>query len=485
MKPVYILLLVGGYFSVLMLISYYTGKSDSNATFFRADRKSPWYVVAFGMVGASLSGVTFISVPGWVQASEFSYMQVVLGYVLGYLVIAFVLLPLYYRLGLTSIYQYLEQRFGNVSYKTGAFFFLISRVLGAAFRLYLVATVLQYFVFDAWGVPFIVTVALSILLIWIYTSRGGIKTIVWTDTLQTLFMLGSVVVAIYFISSDFNWGFSDFFTAEELQPYTKTFYFESILNHDYFWKAFFGGMFITICMTGLDQDMMQKNLTCKNLKEARKNVLSYGFVFVPVNILFLFLGALLFIYADRNGIAIPVMNGKESADLLFPEIALNGDMGIGMAVIFLLGLIAAAYSSADSALTALTTSFCVDFLDIEKREVSLQKGLRKRVHIVISFVLMLVIVAFKYLLDTSVIDMLLMAATYTYGPILGLFAFGLMTKRKVHDKWVWLIALISVAISLTLGLLPAEMLGGYEFNYELLIVNGGITFLGLWLIRKR
>lgn len=484
MQPIYILSLVGFYFAVLMLISFYTGKKDSNAAFFKANKESPWYVVAFGMVGASLSGVTFISVPGWVQASEFSYLQVVLGYVLGYLVITFVLLPLYYKLGVTSIYQYLEQRFGKVSYRTGAFFFLISRVLGAAFRLYLVASVLQYFVFDAWGVPFIVTVALSILLIWIYTSRGGIKTIVWTDTLQTLFMLGSVVVAIYFIAQDFNWGIGDFFTNEALDPYTKTFYFDSILNHDYFWKAFFGGMFITICMTGLDQDMMQKNLTCRNLKEAKRNVMSYSLVFIPVNLLFLFLGALLFIYAERNGIAIPTMNGKETADLLFPEIALNGDMGLGLAIIFLLGLIAAAYSSADSALTSLTTSFCVDFLDIEKRDLSLQKGLRKRVHIVISVVLMLVIFGFKYILDTSVIDMLLMAATYTYGPILGLFSFGLITNYKVRDKWVWLVALISVGISLTLGLLPPEYIGGYEFNYELLIINGAITYGGLWLLRR-
>ncbi|WP_121668061.1 sodium:solute symporter [Mesonia aquimarina] len=485
MKPIHILLLIGLYFGILMLISYFTGKNDSNAAFFKAEGKSPWYVVAFGMVGASLSGVTFISVPGWVEASHFSYMQVVLGYLVGYFVIAFILLPIYYSLNVTSIYQYLEQRFGEVSYKTGAFFFFISRVLGASFRLFLVATVLQYFVFEAWGIPFFVTVILSILLIWIYTARGGIKTIVWTDTLQTLFMLGSVIVAIYFIAIELNWSFTDFFTAEELEPYTKTFFMGDFLAKNYFWKAFFGGMFITICMTGLDQDMMQKNLTCKNLKEAQKNVLSYSFVFVPVNILFLFLGALLFIYAEQNGISVPLLDGKEKTDLLFPEIALHGNMGLGLGIIFILGLIAAAYSSADSALTSLTTSFCVDFLNIEKKEAKLQKGLRKRIHILISILLIIVIIAFKYLLDSSVIDVLLTAASYTYGPLLGLFAFGIFTNYKIKDKWVALIALISVSLTFILGNLDPKYLGGYHFNYELLIVNGLITFIGLILIRRK
>ncbi|WBL21381.1 sodium:solute symporter [Zunongwangia sp. HRR-M8] len=485
MEPIHIVLLIVIYFGVLMLISYFTGKEDSNEAFFKAEGKSPWYIVAFGMVGASLSGVTFISVPGWVRDSQFSYMQVVAGYLFGYLVISFVLLPIYYSLNVTSIYQYLNNRFGIVSYKTGAFFFFISRVLGASFRLFLVATVLQYFVFEAWNVPFVVTVVLSILLIWIYTSRGGIKTIVYTDTLQTLFMLGSVGIAIYFISTELNWTFNDFFTAPELAPYTETFHFDDFLEKDYFWKAFFGGMFITICMTGLDQDMMQKNLTCKSLKDAQKNVMSYSLVFIPVNILFLFLGALLFIYAEQNGINIPMLDGKEKTDLLFPEIALNAEMGIGLAIIFLLGLIAAAYSSADSALTSLTTSFCVDFLDIEKREVSDQTGIRKRAHILISILLVIVIMAFKYLLDSSVIDLLLKAASYTYGPLLGLFAFGIFTKMKIKDHLVWIVAIISVALTFVIGNIPPDYLGGYVFNYELLIVNGAITFLGLVLIRTK
>ena len=485
MEPIHIVLLIALYFGLLLLISYFTGKEDSNDAFFKAEGKSPWYIIAFGMVGASLSGVTFISVPGWVRDSQFSYMQVVAGYLFGYLVISFVLLPIYYSLNVTSIYQYLNNRFGNVSYKTGAFFFFISRVLGASFRLFLVATVLQYFVFEAWNIPFVVTVILSILLIWIYTSRGGIKTIVWTDTLQTLFMLGSVGIAIYFVSQELNWTLNDFFTAPELAPYTKTFHFDNFLEKDYFWKAFFGGMFITICMTGLDQDMMQKNLTCKSLKDAQKNVMSYSLVFIPVNILFLFLGALLFIYAEQNGISVPVLDGKEKTDLLFPEIALNAEMGIGLAIIFLLGLIAAAYSSADSALTSLTTSFCVDFLNIEKREPSSQTSIRKRAHILISILLVIVIIAFKYLLDSSVIDLLLKAASYTYGPLLGLFAFGIFTKMQIKDHLVWIVALVSVVTTFILGNLPPEYLGGYVFNYELLIVNGAITFLGLILIRTK
>ncbi|MCT8340090.1 sodium:solute symporter [Flavobacteriaceae bacterium TK19130] len=485
MQPLHILLLIAVYFGILMIIAHFTGKSDSNEAFFKAEGKSPWYVVAFGMVGASLSGVTFISVPGWVRDSQFSYMQVVLGYLLGYFVIAFILLPIYYRMNVTSIYQYLNNRFGNVSYKTGAFFFFVSRVLGASFRLFLVATVLQYFVFEAWGVPFAVTVVLSILLIWIYTARGGIKTIVWTDTLQTLFMLGSVVIAIYFVVNELNWEWGTMLSEPALQPYTKTFFTDSFLATNYFWKSFLGGMFITICMTGLDQDMMQKNLTCKSLRDAQKNVLSYSFVFVPVNLLFLFLGALLFIYAEQNGISVPVLDGKEKTDLLFPEIALNGSMGLGLSIIFILGLIAAAYSSADSALTSLTTSFCVDFLGIERKEAKQQKTLRKKVHVLISILLIIVIIAFKYLLDSSVIDLLLKAASYTYGPLLGLFAFGIFTKKEIRDRWVWLVALISVVLTYILGSLPPEYLGGYHFNYELLIVNGAFTFLGLLILVRR
>src|SRR5690625_3983943 len=480
MQPFQILLLIAAYFGVLLIISYFTGKSDSNDAFFRGENKSPWYLVAFGMIGSSLSGVTFMSVPGWVQDSQFTYMQVVSGYFFGYLVITYVLLPLYYRLNVTTIYEYLEQRFGRVSHKTGAIFFFISRMLGSAFRLFLVAAVLQAYVFDTWNVPFVVTVCISVLLIWLYTARGGIKTIVWTDTFQTLFMLSAVGIAIYIMLQNLDWSMMEFLRSEEFKTYSNTFQFEDSLAKDYFWKSFFGGMFITICMTGLDQDMMQKSLACKNLKDAQKNVMSYSMVFVPVNIIFLFLGAILYIYAEKVGILIP-----ERSDLLFPEIALNGGIGIGVSIIFLLGLIAAAYSSADSALTALTTSFCVDFLNIEERRAKAQKSLRKRVHIGISILMILVIVAFNYFLDSSVIDLLYKAASYTYGPLLGLFAFGIFTKWKIYDKWVLPIALAAAGITFFLGQIPPEFFGGYHFNYELLVVNGALTFLGLVLIRRK
>ena len=485
MSSFLILTLLLGYFLVLILISYLTGKNDSNIDFFKAGKKSPWYLVAFGMIGASLSGVTFISVPGWVEASQFSYFQVVLGYMVGYVVVAFVLLPVYYKLNLTSIYEYLFHRFGFVSHKTGAFFFFVSRVLGAAFRLYLVAIVLQQFIFDEWNVPFEITVVISILLIWIYTFRGGIKTIVWTDTLQTLFMITAVILSIYFITDSLGWTFSEFLASEELKSYSTIFNTDSILDKSYFLKSFFGGVFITICMTGLDQDMMQKNLTCKSLKDAQKNMLSFSLVLTLVTFLFLLLGALLFIYAKRNNIEMPLLDGNPKTDLLFPEIALNGGLGITLGITFILGLVAAAYSSADSALTSLTTSFCVDILDMTQKSEKEQKSIRKKTHIGMSVLLVLVIISFKYILNSNVIDSLLTVAGYTYGPLLGLFAFGIFTDYKIKDKFVWIVALASVTIVFMLGKIPAEDLGGYVIGYELLPLNGLLTFLGLILIRRK
>ncbi len=485
MSAIQILLLIGAYFLVLMTISYFTGKNDSNADFFKAGKKSPWYLVAFGMVGASLSGVTFISVPGWIEASEFSYMQVVLGYLVGYFVVAFLLLPIYYKYNLTSIYEYLLERFGKVSHKTGAFFFFISRVLGASFRLFLVAIVLQQFVFDDLGIRFEFTVVVSILLIWIYTFKGGIKTIVWTDTLQTLFMISAVVLSIVLINNELGWGFGEFLASEELKEYNSFLVLDSFLERNHFVKSFVGGMFITICMTGLDQDMMQKNLTCKSLKDAQKNMVSFSIVLVIATLLFMYLGALLFIYAGENGISIPLMDGTPKSDLLFPEIALNSGLGLSLAITFMLGLIAAAYSSADSALTSLTTSFCVDFLDLEKREETTQKRIRKRTHIAMSVLLIIVIISFKYILSSNVIDGLLTVAGYTYGPLLGLFTFGIFTKHKVKDKYVWIVALISVITIALLGNVDPEYLGGYVVGYELLPLNGLLTFIGLWLIRDR
>lgn len=485
MSAIQILLLIGIYFLVLMVISYFTGKNDSNTDFFKAGRQSPWYVVAFGMVGASLSGVTFISVPGWVEASQFSYMQVVLGYLVGYFVVAYLLLPIYYRYNLTSIYEYLSDRFGVVSHKTGAFFFFISRVLGASFRLYLVAIVLQQFVFDDLGVRFEMTVVLSILLIWVYTNRGGIKTIVWTDTLQTFFMILAVILSIILINRELDWSFGEFLASEELKSYNRFLYVDSLLERNHFLKSFLGGMFVTICMTGLDQDMMQKNLTCKTLKDAQKNMVSFSFVLVGATFLFMLLGALLFIYASKNGISVPLMDGQPKSDLLFPEIALNSGLSLTLAVTFMLGLIAAAYSSADSALTSLTTSFCVDFLNIEKQDEANQKKIRKRIHIIMSVLLVLVIISFKYILSRNVIDSLLIVAGYTYGPLLGLFSFGIFTKFQIKDKWVWLVCGLVVTFIAFLGNIDAEYLGGYQVGYELLPLNGLLTFLGLLLIRKK
>ncbi|MFZ9002984.1 MAG: sodium:solute symporter [Robiginitalea sp.] len=485
MTPLHILVLTGSYFLVLLLISLVTGRNDSNDDFFRAGKSAPWFVVAFGMIGASLSGVTFISVPGSVESASFSYMQVVLGYLAGYLVIAFVLLPIYYRLNVTSIYEYLEGRFGWMSYKVGALSFFISRVLGASFRLFLVAIVLQQFVFDAWGVPFELTVVLSILLIWVYTFRGGIKTIVWTDTLQTLFMLISVGLSIYFINEKLGWGFSDFLASEQLENYSKTWFTENWAERNHLLKSFFGGMFITICMTGLDQDMMQKNLTCKSLGDARKNMISFSLVLVVVNLVFLLLGALLFIYAETFAIGIPEMDGSPKSDLLFPEIALNSGLGMSVAVTFMLGLIAAAYSSADSALTSLTTSFCVDFLGIDKQPESRRKKIRKQTHVGMSLLLIAVVILFKYVLDRNVIDGLLTVATYTYGPLLGLFSFGILTGYKLKDRLVWIVALGVILLMIGIANTPAQWLGGYQIGYELLPLNGLLTFLGLWLIREK
>ena len=485
MSAIYLLAIVLGYFVVLLLISHFTGKNDTNIDFFKAGQKSPWYLVAFGMVGASLSGVTFISVPGWIEGSQFSYFQVVLGYMVGYFIVAYVLLPIYYKSNLTSIYEYLYHRFGRVSHKTGAFFFFISRVLGAAFRLYLVSIVLQQFMFDQWNFPFELTVVISIGLIWIYTFRGGIKTIVWTDTLQTLFMVSAVVLSIIYINGYLHWSIVEFINSKEFDAYNDVFVTDSFLKRNHFLKSFLGGVFITICMTGLDQDMMQKNLSCKTLKDAQKNMVSFSIVLVVVTFLFMLLGVLLFIYAEANAINIPLLDGKPRTDLLFPEIALNTGLGSVLATTFILGLMAAAYSSADSALTSLTTSFCVDIIDLDKKPKNKQKRIRKITHVAMSLMLIAVIIVFKHILDTNVIDSLLTVAGYTYGPLLGLFAFGIFTNYQIKDHYVWVVTLVSVVLIYGLAQLPPESLGGYQIGYELLPLNGVLTFIGLILIRSQ
>ena len=483
--PFFIFSLVIGYFLVLYSVSYLVAKEDSNETFFKANRNSPWYLVAFGMVGASLSGVTFISVPGWVEASKFTYFQVVLGYLFGYLVVAFVLLPIYYHNNVTSIYEYLLTRFGKSSHYAGAFFFFVSRVLGAAFRLFLVAIVLQQFIFDAWSIPFEATVVLSIVLIWVYTQRGGIKTIVFTDTLQTSLMILSVILSITYINYELDWSFFEFLSSNKISNFNQVFVTDSILSRNHFLKSFIGGAFVTICMTGLDQDMMQKNLSCKNLKDAQKNMVVFSLVLVIVTGLFLLLGALLFIYSEQQGLSIPLMDGSPKTDLLFPEIALSGDLGLIVGITFILGLIAAAYSSADSALTSLTTSFCIDFLNIEKREKMNQKIIRKKVHVGMSLLLIFVVILFKYILDRNVIDGLLTVAGYTYGPLLGLFAFGIFTDYNIKERWLWPVILIVLILISIFGSLDSNQLGGYQIGYELLPINGLLTFLGLVLIRRK
>ncbi|MCL7752960.1 sodium:solute symporter [Polaribacter sp. Z022] len=477
MKPLYILLLIVAYFSVLIFISYITGKSADNKTFFRANNSSPWYLVAFGMIGASLSGVTFISVPGWVEDQSMSYFQMVLGYVIGYAVIGLVLLPLYYKLNLTSIYTYLQDRFGNYSYKTGASFFLLSRTIGAAFRLFLVANVLQIILFDNYGIPFWTTVSITILLIWLYTFKGGIKTIVWTDTLQTLFMLIAVGVCIYTISDEMQ--IDNLFTYVSDSNFSKTFFFDDINAGNYFWKQFLAGAFIAVVMTGLDQDMMQKNLTCRNLKDAQKNMFWFTIVLVIVNFFFLALGVLLTDYAQQNGI-------DAHKDQLFPIIATKGSLGLATALFFLLGLIAAAYSSADSALTSLTTSFSIDILEIDKKkDKKLQEKTRKKIHIAFSFILVATILIFKYFIaDASVIAKIFTFAGYTYGPLLGLYTFGMFTKLNTKDKLVPLICIISPILTYFISYYSKEKLG-FDFGFFVLVLNGFLTFVGLYLFKRK
>jgi len=479
MQPTYILLLIATYFGALILISYFTGKNSSNEAFFKANRQSPWYIVAFGMIGASLSGVTFISVPGWVEASQFSYMQVVLGYILGYLVIGTVLLPLYYKMNLTSIYTYLESRFGTYSYKTGASFFILSRVVGSSFRLFLVANVLQIILFDALGIPFWATVMMTITLIWLYTFKSGIKTIVYTDTLQTLCMLIAVGASIYYISDDLGIQGTDLISHISNSEFSKIFFFDDFKSADYFWKQFFSGAFIAIVMTGLDQDMMQKNLTCRNLKDAQKNMFWFTIVLTFANLLFLTLGVLLIEFANQNGISA-------SKDDLFPVIATQSGLGVGIAAFFVLGLIAAAYSSADSALTALTTSFSIDIMDIEKRYTpEKQETVRKLIHIGISILLILVIISFKYIIkDESVIAKLFVFAGYTYGPLLGMYSFGMFTKWQIKDKWVPVVAILSPVLCYLISG-NSELWFGFEFGFFVIILNGLLTFLGLILIRTK
>ena len=477
MTPTLIIAVLSAYFAFLVLISKLTSKDQGNETFFMGKRQSPWYIVAFGMIGASLSGVTFISVPGWVASSQFSYVQMVLGYLVGYAVIATVLMPIYYKLNLTSIYTYLEDRFGFWSYKSGAFYFILSRTIGAAFRLYLVANVLQVLVFDFWDVPFAVTVALTILLIWLYTHKAGIKTIIWTDTLQTLFMLIAVVLCFYYVVDAMNFSLSKAVSEISASKYAKMFFFEDLRSPSFFPKKFLAGAFLAIVMTGLDQDMMQKNLSCPTLKDAQKNMFWFSVILVFVNVLFLALGALLYLFASSKGIVA-------SGDELFASVAMHESMPLVVGLFFILGLVAAAYSSADSALTALTTSFCVDFLNVQNREATKQVKLRKRTHVLFSILLFLVILLFKLINDESVVSALFKVAGYTYGPLLGMYAFGLFTSYKIKDHFVIPVVILAPILTYVLQLI-APIFWGFSFGFELLIINGLISFTGLFFIRTK
>ncbi|NTW24659.1 MAG: sodium:solute symporter [Lentimicrobium sp.] len=478
-QPIVILSIFIAYSALLFIIAGITSRKSTNETFFSGNHASPWFIVAYGMIGASLSGVTFMSVPGWVKDTQFSYMVVVLGYLFGYFVIALVLLPLYYRLKLTSIYSYLDQRFGFWSYKTGAAFFILSRTLGASLRMFLVINVLQIFVFDAWNVPFYVNVLLFISLIVISTLKGGIRTIIWTDTLQTTFMLLAVVLSIFYISKDLGKSVFDLIPMIDDAGISKMF-FTDWHHQRFFIKQFFSGMFITIVMTGLDQEMMQKNLSCKNLKEAQKNMFTFSGILVFVNFMFLFLGAILLIYAQQKGISF------ESTDDLFPKVALSLSSLAG--IVFFVGLISAAFPSADGALTSLTTSFSIDFLGIKDNpNLTESKRIKIRyiVHLSVAVVLFICILIFNSLKDKAVIDKLFTIAGYTYGPLLGMYAFGLFTKFEVKDKWVPIIAVLSPVICYILSMNSVAWFSGYRFGFELLILNGALTFLGLFLLRKK
>ncbi len=480
MSPSLILGIFLVYTVLLFAVTWFTSRRANSQSFFIGNRVSPWFVVAYGMIGASMSGVTFMSVPGWVRDTQFSYMVVVLGYLFGYFVIALVLMPLYYRLKLTSIYTYLEQRFGFWSYKTGAGFFIISRTLGASLRMFLVINVLQVFVFDAWNVPFWVNALVFIVLIILYTLKGGIRTIIWTDTLQTTFMLLAVVLSIIYISKGLNVPVFSLF-ADIKESHLSRMIITDWHNERFFLKQFFSGMFITITMTGLDQEMMQKNLSCKNIKDAQKNMFTFSGILVFVNLLFLFLGAFLMLYARRKGVNVAL------SDELFPTIALNY-LGPVAGIVFLIGLISAAFPSADGALTSLTTSVSIDFLGLNRKEgITERKATKIRygVHLSVATILFISVLIFSTLNDRAIIDKIFTIAGYTYGPLLGLYSFGLFTKLNVNDRITPFIAILSPVICFFLSKYSVQLFNGYKFGFELILLNGFLTFAGLWLFSKR
>ena len=473
-----VILIMAAYFGLLLLISRLTSRSNDNNAFFRGNRQSPWWLVAFGMIGTSISGVSVVSVPGMVRDANMSYLQMCLGFVPGYLLVAFVLLPVYYKLRLTSIYDYLSRRFGSASHKTGASFFLISKLCGAAARMFMACLVLQKFVFAHFGIPFEATAVVTLLLTWAYTRKSGVKTLVWTDALQTLALIAAVATIWITVSGAMHLNLNSAVHFISESPYGRIFVFDDWKSGQFFWKEFIAGIFIVIVMTGLDQDMMQKNLSCKNLRDAQKDMTTCGLAFLPMNLLFLSLGVLLYGYCAQNSITPP-----QHTDDLLPMLASGGQLGTLVPVMFIIGIIAAAFSSADSALTALTTRFCIDILGVERNNLSAHKAdaVRRKTHIGVTLVFILFILAFKALNSTSVIDAVYVMASYTYGPLLGLFAFGLLTRRKPNDKYVPYIA-FAAPVLCYIANITAQKLWAYQFGYELLLLNGALTFAGLILL---
>ena len=481
MSPVLVLSTIVCYFIILFAISYIAGRKADNQGFFVGNRKSHWYVVASAMIGSSISGVTFVSVPGMVAVGNFSYLQMALGFLAGQFIIAFVLIPLFYKMNLVSIYEYLENRFGVSTYKTGAWFFFVSKMLGAAVRLFLVCVVLQLLVFEPLHLSFFLNVTFTVALVWLYTFRGGVKALIWTDSLKTLCLIGSVLFCIYYIASDLNLTFSGMISSITDNDYSKTFFFDDVNDKRYFFKQFLAGVFTMIAMSGLDQDMMQRNLSCKNFKDSQKNMITSGVFQVLIILLFLMLGVLLYVFATKSGISIP-----EKSDQLFPLIATHGYFPQIVGVLFVVGLISAAYSAAGSALTALTTSFTVDILGSTKNKAEKEVvKVRKRVHVMMSVVMGLVIIVINLLNNTSVIDAVYILASYTYGPILGMFAFGIFTKKQVRDRYVPVVAVLSPILCFILQKNSQAWFNGYSFSYELLIFNALFTFVGLILLIKK
>lgn len=487
MSPLFILGCISVYFTFLLLIAWYTSRNANKDAYFLGNKSSPWYAVAFGMIGDSLSGVTFISVPGAVYYGQFAYLQLVLGYLVGYWIIADILLPLYYRLNLTSIYSYLQQRFGVHSQKTGSFFFLLSRLLGAGGRLYLAVAVIQIFVFDNYHIPFAVSVFIIILLILIYTFKGGIKTLVWTDTFQSTFLLLGVVLSIAAIANNLDYGVGDIIKSVQESPHSKVFFWDW-KEKNFFIKQFLGGAFIAVAMTGLDQNMMQKNLSCRSLREAKLNMKWFSLVLVIVNLFFISLGALLYHFADSKGVALPTNSaGKVVTDTLFPSLALN-HLGAFAGIVFIIGLTAATFSSADSVLTSLTTSFYIDFLKYDTNEhlsESAKTQRRNYIHFAFAVLLLLVILVFKAMNDDAIVNTVLTLAGFTYGPLLGLFAFGLFTRYQIKDYMVPFVCIICSALAYVINQNAEKWLGGYKFGFEFMIFNGFLTFAGLLLIREK